>query len=157
MGHLRFFGFPRQIGGWRSWNVVRSARKKPKCCLTTRHTLSVHFVWVVICNCMDHVGHVVEISSLLSFSVTSCGRNSLEWVRKPMWYAWIVTGLCEESSPSSLYEVQGKLNTYTYTHNTWNTNEVPSPKMPSFSDNIFVPVFLLVGVAIIAFASLKRK
>lgn len=37
------------------------------------------------------------------------------------------------------------------------SGEVPSPKMPSFSDNIFVPVFLLVGISIIAFASLKRK
>jgi hypothetical protein len=37
------------------------------------------------------------------------------------------------------------------------SGEVPSPQMPSFSDNIFIPVFLLVGIAIIAFASLKRK
>jgi hypothetical protein len=37
------------------------------------------------------------------------------------------------------------------------SGEVPSPHMPSFSDNIFVPVFLLVGIAIIAFASFKRK
>jgi hypothetical protein len=34
---------------------------------------------------------------------------------------------------------------------------VPTPEIPRFNDNIFVPIFLLVGIAIIAYASLKRK
>lgn len=37
------------------------------------------------------------------------------------------------------------------------TGEVPASELPGFSDNVYVPVFLVVGLALIAFASLKGK
>lgn len=37
------------------------------------------------------------------------------------------------------------------------TGQVPSPELPGFTDNFFVPVFLMIGLVIIAYASLKRK
>ncbi|NOU98675.1 hypothetical protein [Paenibacillus planticolens] len=34
---------------------------------------------------------------------------------------------------------------------------VPDPRMPAFSDNIFAPIFLLIGIIIIGVALFKRK